>query len=795
MMGALLGLHAVLGLGVIAFGHALGRRGIWLGLLGPVATLVWLATELPSVLDGEAVDQRVSWVGRLGLGLDLRLDGFAALMVLLVSGIGVAVFVYAASYLPASRPGTGRLIGLLTLFSGAMVGLVLSDNLLALYGCWELTSVTSYLLIGNEHDRARARAAALHAILVTVAGGLAMLAGFVIIGQAGGTYRISQLLADPPSGAAVGAGLVLVLLGALTKSAQYPFHSWLPGAMVAPTPVSAYLHSATMVKAGVYLSARFAPAFAGEPVWRPVADGAGAFTMVAGGLRALRQHDLKLILAFGTVSQLGFLMVLFSAGTPEATAAGCELLLAHALFKAALFLVVGMIEHETGTRDIRCLPRLGREWWPVQAVAVVSAASMAGLPLLFGFIAKEEALAALGEGGFGGSAVLLAAVVVGSIGTVAYSARFLWGVFGRAFDPVVAADAGAALTHAAHPPGPGLVVPAAVLATITVLLGVVPGLADRLMTAAASSLDPDVEPVHLALWHGVNQALVLSAVAIAAGLLVFAGARLVDRVLRLGSHVPTGDDVYLWLLRGMNLVADKVTGVVQNGSLPTYAAVILATAAALPGLALAIDGPFPDLPDLVDIPAHLPIVAVLLGASLAAATVTRRFAAALFLGTAGYAMAALFVAQGAPDLALTQVTIETLSTVLFVLGLRRLPNEFKVRTPRGRQVVRTVVALGVGAMVFVFALAASADRPPAAVSAEMVERSVPDGHGRNVVNVILVDFRSFDTLGEMTVLAVAAIGAVALARAGRRPRRPTAEPPPVEPAEPGEEMGEEVSRR
>ncbi|HEX7134743.1 MAG TPA: proton-conducting transporter membrane subunit, partial [Iamia sp.] len=297
-MTILLVLHAVLGLAAIAGGDRLGRRAVWIGAVGPVAAVVWLVAVLPGVLDDRPVDEVVGWVPALDVDLQLRLDGFGALMVVLVSGIGVLVFVYAARYLSPTAPGVARLAGLLTLFSGSMLGLVVADNLIVLYGFWELTSITSFLLIGNGHRDARARAAALQALLVTGAGGLAMLAGFVVLGQAAGTYRLSELLADPPeAGTAVTTALVLVLLGAFTKSAQYPFHSWLPGAMAAPTPVSAYLHSATMVKAGVYLIARFAPIYAVVWLWRPSVIAVGLFTLVAAGLRTLRQHDLKILLA------------------------------------------------------------------------------------------------------------------------------------------------------------------------------------------------------------------------------------------------------------------------------------------------------------------------------------------------------------------------------------------------------------------------------------------------------------------------------------------------------------------
>ena len=769
-MTALLLAHLVVGVTVVAAGQRLGRRGALVGLLAPVATLAWLATKLPDLLDGRAHVERVEWIPALELGFDLRVDGFSALMILLVSGIGSLVFVYASRYLPAGGPRVGRLTGLLVLFAGAMLGLVAADDLLVLYGFWELTSVTSFLLIGNDHENAQARGAALQAFLVTGAGGLAMLGGFLILGHSAGTYRLSEIVAAPPSGTAVSAALALILLGAFTKSAQYPFHSWLPGAMVAPTPVSAYLHSATMVKAGVYLVARLSPAF-GDVIgwWRPIVVAVGLTTMVLAGLRALRQTDLKVLLAHGTVSQLGFLIATFGVGTDEAMVAGAALLLAHALFKAANFLVVGIVDHQFGTRDLRRLPRLDRSWLPVTGAVVVGAASMAGVPPLFGFVAKELVLdVALGlEGGAWPAATV--AFVVGAVLTAGYSLRFAMGATGRLATDAVEVRPRDVRAH------PSLVGPMLVLTATTVGIGIVPALADGLVEGAAGALTPLAEAVHLALWHGVNGALVASAIALAGGALLFVARRPVGRVLAAGHRVPDGTHAYLATLRGLNDLADRVTAVAQPGALPIYAGVILTTAAIVPLVGLSGGGAWPGWPSLVDTAAHVPFAVVILGAALASVIVRRRLSAAVFLGVVGYAMAGLFVIRGAPDLALTQVAMETLSTVLFVIVLRRLPDRFvssedatshepEMRLTRTRA-IRIAISLAVFASVFVLAIVMSGPEPSTPASDEMVERSLPDGHGRNVVNVILVDFRGFDTLGrDSSCLASAvAIGTVALA--------------------------------
>jgi multicomponent Na+:H+ antiporter subunit A len=525
-----------------------------------------------------------------------------------------------------------------------------------------------------------------------------------------------------------------------------------------------------MVKAGIYLIARLAPAFADVGMWRPLVVTVGLTTMIAGGLRALRPFDLKQLLAFGTISQLGFLTVLFGIGIPEATVAGCALLLAHGLFKAALFMVVGVLDHQLHTRDVRRLPLLGPGWNPVKVIGVVSAASMAAVPPLAGFIAKESAYAALVDGS-GGDRLVLGGIVAGSVLTVAYSLRFAAAVLRPRLvtDPLVPGTDRSYAVDTGTPPRPAFVAPAVVLATATVVLGAAPLVWSGLIDDAAHALDHDAH-AHLALWHGFNAALVLSMCTLAAGTAVFALRRPVARLQRRLSPRSSGVDVYDAVVRAVLAGAGRVTGVVQSGSLPVYAAVILTTAAVAPVLALLRGEWWSGWPDAYGRVGQFPVAALMVAAALAATVATRRFTAAILLGTVGYGMAVFFVIQGAPDLALTQFGVETLSVVVFLLVLRRLPERFERPAPAMGQPVRILVSVAVGVFVVLMALGSSGARTEAPVSDEMVERAYPDGYGRNIVNVILVDIRGIDTMGEITVLATAAIGIVALARSGRVPR-------------------------
>ena len=753
----ILALHAIVAAVAALLGPRLGRRVLLVGALAPLGTVAWLMASLQG---GSPRVETVSWVPAIGLDLDFRLDGLAVLMVALIGGIGTLVFVYAWKYFD-EREGLGRFTSYLVVFAGAMFGLVTTDNLLALFIFWELTSITSYALIGFDDESAAARVGALQALLVTGAGGLAMLGGVVLLSQEAGSYSLAAILAAPPSSIVAGAGLGLILIGAFTKSAQFPFHFWLPGAMSAATPVSAFLHSATMVKAGIYLIARLAPVFAGAfGWWRPTIMAVGVVTMLVGGWRALGQYDLKLLLAHGTVSQLGFIVVLVGLGRPELTFAGMAMILAHAVFKAALFMFAGIVDHQSHTRDIRRLDGVGKRM-PVTAIAaVVAVASMAGIPPLLGFVTKESALEALvhePQWWF-----VTAGVVAGSALTVAYGLRFLWGAFATKPADPVADRVGPAVAS----PARWFVAAPVLLVVVTAFVGILPGVADSLVGDAATAVDPAAGEFHLALWHGFGIPLLLSILAVVAGVALW--RRPLERLRVFTAKAPDASGVYAATVTGLNRLADRVTAVMQSGSLPVYLGVILTVAVTAPGIVLARHWTAPTDVDFAASPIQVVTAGVVIAAAAGTIIATRRLGAVLFLGGVGYGVAVLFVIQGAPDLALTQLLVETLALALFILVLRRLPGRFEVVQSRIRRFARIGIATGVGLMAGAFSLwAASAPESPP-IADEYLARALPEGGGRNVTNVILTDFRAFDTLGEITVLAVVAMGAMALILA-RRP--------------------------
>ncbi|MBL3666840.1 Na+/H+ antiporter subunit A [Streptomyces sp. M2CJ-2] len=753
-MLVLLAAYATVAVSIPWWERRLGRAVWAVAALVPSATVVWAGTRAAGVLDGGAYQESLRWAPSLGLTIDLRLDALSLLMLWVVAGVGALVLLYCRYYV---EQDAGPLAALLLAFAGAMLGLVLADNLFVLYVFWELTTVASFLLIAGPGKRAEQRRAARQALLVTAAGGLAMLLGFIVLGQAAGTYRVSAILADPPRGGAVSAAVVLVLVGAFTKSAQMPLHGWLPAAMVAPTPVSAFLHAAAMVKAGVYLIARLAPALADVAPWRPMVLGVGLATMVVAAWRALRETDLKLLLAYGTVSELGLLTALLGAGTRTAALAGVVMLLAHAAFKSALFLSVGIVDHHTGTRDIRELSGLGRRLPVLFGVTALATASMAGLPPLVGFLGKEAALDAFLHGTeLAGHQQLTVVLVCGSTLTVAFAARFLHGAFGG---PPTGRAA-----RSVRSPEAGFVAPVAVLSGAGLVLGVAYPATAALTTAYADTYPPAAGgPYELSLWHGFTPVLGLSALSLVAGALIHALRRRAAAVNRL-PRLTDVQHAYDRAVEGVDRLAVTLTRHTQVGSLPVYLTVLLTTVVAVPGAALLAAAPSLGAPPLWRYSLEPVLAVVMLAAAAAVVAARHRLTAILLTGAVGYGAAGLFLVRGAPDLALTQFLVETTTLVVVVLVLRRMPARFDPgrRSVPGR-VLRGTVAVGVGAVVTCFALAAASARTAPVISPGYLRRAAETG-ALNVVDAIIVDFRALDTLGEISVVLVSAVGVGSLIR-------------------------------
>ncbi|AWB88698.1 Na+/H+ antiporter subunit A [Homoserinimonas hongtaonis] len=742
-----------------ALTRVLGPRIFYVAALVPLGALIPSIAAAPTVLAGGIVRESIEWVPQIHLALSLRLDTLSWIMTLIVLGVGSLVLFYCERYFSNDEPGLGRFAGFFIAFSGAMYGLVVADDIFLMFMFWEATTVFSYLLIGHYTDRKASRGAALQALLVTTAGGLTMFVGLVVMAAAAGTTSFTGIMADPPNGTTVTVSVFLILVGALSKSALVPFHFWLPAAMAAPTPVSAYLHAAAMVKAGIFLIAAMAPAFAEIAGWREVLVGFGVLTMLVGGWRALRQTDIKLLLAYGTVSQLGFLTVIAGYGTQTAALAALALLVAHALFKSALFLVVGLIDHSTGTRDLRKLSGLGRSRPALAAIATLAVASMVGLPPLFGFVAKEAVFTAFLDGTTLGL-IALVGVAVGSMFTVAYGARFLWGAFARKPD---VAD-----IDVKHDRADALASPF-ILSLAGLGLGLASGWLDPFFRGYAELFPPDGENYHLALWHGIEPALAISAITLVVGLLLFwKRARVSVAQARVPAIINSADG-YWRVLRFVDRTAARITSTTQRGSLPFYLSTILLMLVLAVGTTLVLNRTWPSAILLWDYPAQIAIAVIMIVAAIASVRADKRFTAVVLVGVTGYGMAMIFALQGAPDLAFTQMLVETVTLIAFVLVLRRLPRRIGVAHGRPRyRALRAALAIAVGltmAVVVVVVLSARVDEP---IFAEFARLALEKGHGANVVNVALVDERAWDTMGELSVVIVAATGVASLIFLDRR---------------------------
>lgn len=745
MVWLLLAIHGFALIATPLASRASLRTGLLTAAIAPGITAVWALANL-----GVTSSYRIyelTWVSQLDLTLRFQADAVATVMVAIVSGIGALVFVYAAGYFGPSAAPSARFPTTLLAFSASMLGLVLADSVWTLFTFWEFTSVTSFLLVGYKHRDPATQSAARRALMITGGGGLALLAGLMVLTRSAGTASLSDL--EAVSGTSGTVAALLVLAAVATKSAQVPLHVWLPGAMAAPTPVSAYLHSATMVKAGILLMAVTGSAFSGVAAWKIVGFILGATSMIWGGLGALRQNDGKLILAWGTISQLGLLVTLLALGSPKAVFAAASILVAHALFKAALFLVIGEVDIRTGTRDIHKLGGLHRTMPIATAVAVLAGLSMAGAPPLLGFVAKEAAIeAAFGLSGLEQIAASLA-IVGGSVLTVAYTVRFLLGVFGSGPDTQVA------------PRRWAMTLPAVILGAAGLGGFIAIGWVNQVIGPVAVELNEGAAIYKLKIWPGFTTAFVTSLGVLISGAFIGIAATRGNRP----APRPVGAIAADRSLDGFLTAARYLTIRVQHGSLPVYLATMATTTAV--AAILFVNGISFEHLKAWDHPLQLVIALGIAASALAGAFVTNRLGAALTVGAVGIGMSALFVLGGAPDLALTQLLIETIVVVGFVVGLGHLARSFPEVESTWRTVRIAVSAAG-GIGVVAALIATSAQPTGTTPRAQLVQESVETGGGNNIVNVVLTDMRALDTLGEVVVLATVAVGILALAQTSQK---------------------------
>ncbi|WP_066524018.1 Na+/H+ antiporter subunit A [Corynebacterium bouchesdurhonense] len=755
--------------------RTMGRPAFALLAAVPLGGFIWMVHNFRTgaFSEGGVIVSSYEWVPSIHLNLEFRLDALSGLFSLIILGVGALVLFYCWGYFDSNPIRLAAFAAQLTAFATVMYGLVIADNFLLMYVFWELTSILSFLLVGYYGERASSRRAAVQALLITTFGGLAMLVGINLLGHSAGIWKLSEIpqVANIEATAGISTAIVLIMLGAMTKSAQAPWHFWLPGAMAAPTPVSAYLHSAAMVKAGIYLVARLAPDMSAVTTWHLVVITTGCFTMLLGGWMALKQRDLKLILAYGTVSQLGFIISVIGIGSRAATMAGLALTFAHSMFKAALFMVTGAIDHSTGTRDIRELSGLGRREPLVAWLAIISGASMAGIPPLLGFVAKEAALdAVLHEELLTGmpGKITLVVLVVGSILTMAYTLYFLWGAFATKSGESKA-------VQEMEPIGPTLWLSPAALTAGTIAFGAFPGVLNAAFEDYLGVRFGGVEKQELALWHGFTVPLVLSGVIIAGGAIMFWQRDLVKRAQLDRPALGDADAVWDGILHGLRTASLKLTASTQRGSLTINLAVIFFVLAAVP-LACLVLGDTDAIRMVLWDNAWQSVVVLIMCAMAIASTMQRnRLSAVVMVGLTGYSMAMIFALHGAPDLALTQALVETIVMVLFMLVLRKMPTEVEQRGDDNR--LRAWLSAAVGVSVVVVAMTAMSARRTTPISVDMPKLAYEIGHGRNTVNVLLVDLRAADTFGETMVLVIAATGIASLifgtGNFGRPSKRPT----------------------
>ncbi|KAA9010185.1 monovalent cation/H+ antiporter subunit A [Histidinibacterium aquaticum] len=722
-----------------------------------LAALIGLATHIPAVVDGQTITARAIWLPALGLNVNLFLDGLGLFFACLILGIGLLIIAYARAYL-SERDNMGEFYSYLLLFQGAMVGIVLSDNILMLLVFWELTSLSSFLLIGYWKHLPEGRQGARMALTVTGMGGLAMIGGMLLLGQIAGSYDLTTILQNREAIQASPLylpALILILLGCFTKSAQFPFHFWLPHAMAAPTPVSAYLHSATMVKAGIFLMARMWPVLAGTDAWFLIVTTAGLVTMVVAAIIALFKDDLKALLAFSTVSHLGLITMLLGIGTPYAAMAAVFHILNHATFKAALFMSAGIIDHEAGTRDIKRLGGL-RKLMPVTfVIATLASLSMAGIPFFNGFLSKEMMLEEASHTVLFDSAWLVPVLAtIGALFSAAYSFRYLGHTF-------LGAERDDYPSHP-HDPGIGMWWPPAFLVALVMLIGVAPFLAEptvRLVTQAVLGGAAEMPDAHLKIWHGFTPALYMSIIAVLGGLVLLALFRPLDKGWQTAGP-PYAKAMFDGVIGGAVSVARFVTGRLHDGALTRYALIFTVTVVAVAYHAWATGAKSPPTHDLIPLgPMQLAgWLMLVIATGFLVYCHRNRLLALVLMGVIGLMVSIGFAYLSAPDLALTQLSVEVVTIILMLLALNFLPKQTPVESSWSRRIRDGVIALGAGtgaaALIYSILVRDFATTP---ISEYHLENSYAGGGGTNVVNVILVDFRGFDTFGEIIVLGIAAL--------------------------------------
>lgn len=722
----------------------------------PALTLFLILSNAGDIFQGERFQAATPWIPAIGLELAFRLDGLALLFSILILGIGLLVILYARYYLSA-KDSIGKFYAYLILFMFAMLGVVLSDNLIQLWFFWELTSISSFLLISFWGHKTDARKGARMALTVTGAGGLALLAGLLILGNTVGSFSLQDVLDSGPfikDSANYPVIVVLILLGAFTKSAQFPFHFWLPNAMAAPTPVSAYLHSATMVKAGIFLMARFYPALADTDLWFLIVSLTGLATFLMGAYIALFKHDLKGLLANSTISHLGLITLLLGMGTDLAAVAAIFHIINHAIFKASLFMAAGIIDHESGSRDMRQLNGLWKYMPYTATLAMVASASMAGVPLMNGFLSKEMFFTeTLHQASLGSLSWLIPVLAtLGGVFAVAYSMRFIHDVFFNG-EPIN-------LPKTPHEPPRYMRVPVEILVALCLLVGIFPSfmVGDLLFAAASATLNTQAPSYSLAIWHGFNFPLLMSVIALIGGLVMYQNR---SHLFKFQAQFPKSDPklVFEGVMQSIASKAARIIAFTENSSLQRYIFFTLGLAAVMTASSLlklnATAGQRPEIP--VD---ALSITGAVLLSISALATVLwhrRRVVALITLSVVGLIVSLAFAQFSAPDLALTQLSVEVVTVILLILALFFLPQ----KTPKEsspRRVVRDLsLASLIGGVIGTICYALMT-RPLDTISTFFTENSKTGGGGTNVVNVILVDFRGFDTLGEITVLGIAALG-------------------------------------